>query len=488
MRELTHAQFLWLVRTNFLAFLVKVFHQLNPGAQLTPNWHLSAMAHLVDELMAARITRSIVNLPPRELKSIVFSVAFPAFVLAHRPGRKFMCITYSGDLAEQIHSDFRRVVESEWYKKISGITWLKLTADRAETMQGGGRLALSVSGAVTGFGADFIVIDDPINAPDIYSKQKRESVNRWFNQSARSRLNKPRAGAIVVVAQRLHMDDLPGVLLPGKDFHHLCLPAINDRDRKISLSNGTDKLWRKDELLIPERLDLNELDALKATMSPEDFAAQFLQSPVPESGILLRSEWLIDVELLPVRQPDDFVVTSWDTAQSVSEGSAYSVGVTFLVRNKNQFFLVDICRERLQYPDLKQKVIEQERKHRPSWILIEDKSTGSPLIQELKASGLMNVIPCRPDKDKATRMRRHTLLLDSNKLRIPVAAEWRSDFRLEYLSFPYSRTTDSIDAMSQFFEWYRAYSTRTVFECDWGTDGDYGAPDPEEIFRRRGRR
>jgi hypothetical protein len=175
--------------------------------------------------------------------------------------------------------------------------------------------------------------------------------------------------------------------LASKEYHSFCLPAINDQDRAIPLCNGSSWLWRKGDLLIPQRLDRKELDSLKATMPPWDFAAQYDQAPVPESGIVLNREWLVEDELLPIRQPGDLVVTSWDTAHSLHQNAAYSVGATFLVRNKNQFFLIDACRERLAYTDLKRRVIEQADQHKPDWILIEDKSTGTPLIDELKRMG-----------------------------------------------------------------------------------------------------
>src|SRR5262249_2007399 len=157
-----------------------------------------------------------------------------------------------------------------------------------------------------------------------------------------------------------------------------------------------------------------------------------------------------------------------------NQNAAYSVGATFLVRNRNQFFLIDVCRERLAYTDLKRRVIQLADQQKPHWIIIEGKSSGTPLNEELKRRGVNKEMAPLPERDKGTRMRQHSLILEANKLHIPRHAPWRGDFLTEYLSFPNSRTTDIIDAMSQFFEWHRAHSAQTPFSYffidPWETD------------------
>jgi predicted phage terminase large subunit-like protein len=209
-----------------------------------------------------------------------------------------------------------------------------------------------------------------------------------------------------------------------------------------------------------------------------------MQTPLPESGIMLRPEWLMLLEDPPLQVNTDLIVQSWDTAQTANESSAYSVCLTFLIRNKNEFFLLDVCRERLEYPDLKRRVVDQWQKYHPEKIVIEDKNTGGPLIQELIREGLTNVLPWKPERDKATRMRGQTLILESCKLRVPRHAPWLPDFRTEYLAFPNSRSSDQIDAMSQFFEWYHRHLSRGTFECSWGDEYDGEIPTPEEYLWR----
>src|SRR5262245_30201107 len=228
-----------LLRSSFLAFTIKCFHSLNSGERLSPNWCIAAMARVVERLISGDLRRVVINLPPRFLKSVIFSAAYPAFLLGQNPRAKILCISHSGELAEGHHDTFRKIVESEWYRKsIPGVEWRKLTTTQAETSQGGFRHALSVYGTLTGLGADIFIVDDPINAPDISSKTKREGVNLWYSQALLSRANNPKTDIKIVVAQRLHLDDLSGVLLETGDYERVCLPAIAPEDRTIELCYG----------------------------------------------------------------------------------------------------------------------------------------------------------------------------------------------------------------------------------------------------------
>jgi hypothetical protein len=219
-----------LLRADFRPFLEKVFATLAPGQSYIPSWHVEAIAWQLERIRRGEIRRLIVNMPPRSLKSITASVAFPAFVLGHDPSQRLVCVSYSGDLAKKHSNDFRAVIESRWYKSVFPETragTFKNSESEIEFTARGSRLATSVGGTLTGRGGGIIVIDDPLKPDDAMSETKRSAANQWFTNTLLSRLDDKRTGAIVVVMQRVHMDDLTGFLTEQSDeWEILSLPAI----------------------------------------------------------------------------------------------------------------------------------------------------------------------------------------------------------------------------------------------------------------------
>ena len=237
-----------LLRRDFVAFVRRTFETVVPGEELHLNWHIHAMAHVLERVRRGKIKRLIITVPPRHLKSITASVAFPAFVLGHDPTKKFVCLSYSGDLAVKHAADFRAVVNASWYRRIfpaMRISSEKNTEFETVTSRRGGRLATSVGGTLTGRGGNIFILDDPMNPKQAMSESSRKSAVQWFQNTLLSRLNLKGEDVIIVVMQRLHVDDLVGVLLEQGGWHHLNLPAIADgpevnpdRARKGSSSRG----------------------------------------------------------------------------------------------------------------------------------------------------------------------------------------------------------------------------------------------------------
>ncbi len=226
-----------LLRADFRPFLEKVFTTLSPGQVFVPTWHLEAIAWQLERVRRGEIRRLIINLPPRSLKSIMASVAFPAFVLGHDPSQRLVCVSYSGDLAKKHSNDFRAVIESPWYKSAfpeTRVGTLKNSESEIEFTARGSRLATSVGGTLTGRGGGIIIIDDPLKPDDARSEPQRSRANQWFTNTLLSRLDDKRTGAIVVVMQRVHMDDLTGFLLSQSDeWEVLSLPAIAEFEENI---------------------------------------------------------------------------------------------------------------------------------------------------------------------------------------------------------------------------------------------------------------
>jgi hypothetical protein len=202
-----------LLRNDFRAFVHKVFATLSPGQTYVRTWHVEAIAWRLERVRRGEVRRLIINMPPRSLKSIAASVGFPAFVLGHDPSRRIICVSYSGDLAKKHANDFRAVLESPWYRSAFPSTRIgpfKNSETEIELTARGFRLATTVGGTLTGRGGDIIVIDDPLKPDDALSEAKRSAANQWFMNTLLSRLDDKRTGAIVVVMQRVHIDDLTG--------------------------------------------------------------------------------------------------------------------------------------------------------------------------------------------------------------------------------------------------------------------------------------
>src|SRR5208282_1933469 len=390
-----------ILRTDLNAFLQKSFAHLNPGARLDRNWHHERVAYELERVFRGENNRLIVNAP---LKSLIGSVAYPAFVLGRRPTSKFICASYSQDLAHKHASDFRRIVQSDWYRHLfQTAAPQKETEAEYQTSQGGFRLATSVGGTLTGRGGDFLIIDDALSAAEALSKTSRERVNDWYSGTLLSRLDDKRVGAIIAIMQRLHQQDLTGFLLEQGGWEHVKLPAVAQDDIRVPLSDLRTHEWKAGEPLDLVRVPLFVLDRLRKQLGADFFTAQYMQDPVPPGGNMLKREWLREFDFTPAPQSGDQVVQSWDTGMKATDTSDYSVCLTFLVCNKNQYFLIDVYRARLEFPDLAKLVCAHAQRFQAAAILIEDKVSGTSLIQTVKRNGLQGVIPVKPSGDTHAR-------------------------------------------------------------------------------------
>jgi hypothetical protein len=205
-----------ILRQDFEAFVRKVFHTLCPGQTFIPAWFISAVAYQLERVRRGEIRRLIINLPPRSLKSIMASVALPAYILGHDPTRRIICASYSGELAFKQSNDFRAVLGSSWYQDSflgTRVGRYKDSETEIELTRRGFRLATSTGGTLTGRGGHLIIIDDPLKPIDALSDAKRNGANEWLHSTVLSRLDDKPTGAIVIVMQRVHIDDLTGFVL-----------------------------------------------------------------------------------------------------------------------------------------------------------------------------------------------------------------------------------------------------------------------------------
>jgi predicted phage terminase large subunit-like protein len=457
-----------ILRRDLYSFTKEAFPVVAPGVPFTPNWHLEAIAHALTQVLHGQSRRLIITVPPRSLKSISASVAFPAFILGHDPRRRIICVSYSEALARKHANDTRAVMRSRLYSRLFPATRISAAKDTElefATTRGGNRLATSVGGTLTGRGGNFVIIDDPMKPQEAYSEATRDSVKQWFSNTLLTRLDDKTQDAIVVVMQRLHVDDLVGYLLEQGGWAHLNLPAIAETDSRIALSPTRSHLRRAGDLLHPEREPREVLDQLRRSMGSLDFSAQYQQEPVADGGNLIKWKWFQFYDKAPGRQPGDRIIVSWDTAMSSSELASYSVCVVLHVRGETVFVL-DVLRKRLEYPDLRRAVLDMHRRWRnfvnDYALLIEDKGSGMSLIQDLKRENI-RAIAVAPNGDKAMRMNAQTARIEAGAVNLPRNAPWMDEFRREILAFPAGRHNDQVDALSQglnrAFEKIRKYGT-----------------------------
>ena len=267
-----------------------------------------------------------------------------------------------------------------------------------------------------------------------------------------SRLNDKSTGAIILVMQRLHVDDLAGHVLEREGWVHLNLPAIAEVDEHIRIGEERWHVRRVGDLLHPVREGQAELDEMKRSLGSAAFAAQYQQQPVHIDGNMIRWSWFRTYNGDLSRYEDDEIVQSWDTASKSGELNDYSVCTTWLMRN-NAYYLLDLYRARLDFPALRKQAIELERRYRPNAVLIEDKGSGIQLIQSLRESGDIYPIAITPEADKIVRASSQSAQIEAGRVFLPQQAPWLGDFQIELAAFPNGRHDDQVDSMSQFLIW-----------------------------------
>ena len=436
-------------------FTRRVFAQLHPSEPFVPNWHVEAVCHALDGVVAGTTPKLIINLPPRYLKSICASVALPAWLLGRDPTAKIMVATYNDLLAERHSRDCRCIMESAFYGRLFPRTRIKVRrALELETTNGGFRKAVTVHGAVTGFGADYLIIDDLVKAGAASSVVERQGVKDYYTETLFSRLNDKRNGRIIVIHQRLHEDDLVGFLLDGGTFRHLNLPAIADRDQEISIGRGRVHRWRNGEALFPQREPLETLESIRREVGGATFSAQFLQNPVPPGGNRMRWHWFGTYNESPRRELFQFVAQSWDTGMTAEPTSDFSACTSWGLR-EGKWYLLDVHRARYDYPDLVRSALRLNQEWEPDCILIEKSGTGFPLFQDLFRTHRLSrkTQTITPVDDKVTRFEAQTAKLETGNFLVPVEAPWLEDFRRECLAFPGAKYDDQVDSMTQFLAW-----------------------------------
>src|SRR6202022_4268101 len=369
----TPAEYKTMLRQDFSTFAARCFYDLNQQTELAMNWHVEIIAAKLTAVRHGKIPRLIINLPPRHLKSLLASIAFPAWCLGHDPSAQILCVSYAQDLAGKLARDCRSIMMSPWYRRIfpTRLAPHRQAVQEFITTRQGYRLATSNGGVLTGRGADIMLIDDPLKPEEALSDAQRQAANEWFDHTLYSRLNDKRNGAIVIIMQRLHEDDLVGHVLAQEPWEVLRFPAIAEADEVHRI----DTIWgsrcfrrREGEALHPGREPLETLGRIRRTVGEYNFAGQYQQAPAPLGGGMVKADWF---KTYAPGEAVSFesVVQSWDTANKATELADYSVCTTWGIKAKHAY-LLDVLRKRLAYPDLKRAVREQQFLHGAKTVLI----------------------------------------------------------------------------------------------------------------------
>ncbi|MDR2760288.1 MAG: phage terminase large subunit [Rickettsiales bacterium] len=439
---------------NFLNYFIqRSFYLLNCGVRYQHNWHIDALAEALSEIYRGNIRRLIINMPPRYLKSICVSAAFPAWALGKNPEKRIIVASYSEKLSLKHSLDTRMIMESDFFKEVFSDCILSAKQNekyKFATTKNGFRFAASVGGTLTGEGGDILIVDDPHNPQQALSKVYREKVLQWFSNTFSSRLNDKKTGAIIIVMQRLHSGDLSGYLLNKGGWTHLNLQAINEEEKILSVGNFIKPLGRG-ELLFSEREGREELEKIKIDMGIYNFNAQYQQKPMVAENGMIRREWLKKYD---GNINFDNIYLSFDTAVKAGDNNDYTV-CTVWGDFDNKYYLVDVMRKRLEYPELKKETMRLVESYNPAAALIEDRASGQSLAQDLKRESSANIIPIKVNRDKITRFASVTPFFESGKIFIRENSEWLYDYEYELLTFPASEHDDQVDSTSQFLNWAR---------------------------------
>lgn len=468
-----------LLREDFKAFVEKVFNEIAANSLFQDNWHIDVICSELLKIMKGEQNKLIINIPPRSLKSIICSVALPAYVLGKNPKASIICASYSDSLASKLALDTRKIIESSWYKESFPLTRLshnKKAVNDFETTKGGGRYATSVEGTLTGRGADYLIVDDPIKPEDANSDLIREKVNHWYESTLYSRLNDKKTGKILVIMQRIHQNDFTGYLLEiDKSFKLLRLPAIAEENERWIVKNpiiDIDIIYTRKigEALHPERDSIDMLNQTKSTVGNYTFASQYQQNPTSRGASIIKPEWLLKTfttnnfrlnwHVYPkIHGKIVRIVSSWDTAMKAEQNNDYSACVTIAKTDMDEYLLLDVFRAKLEFPELLKKIknyrddIFEKTKYlygyKPT-VIIEDAGSGISIRQTLRRAYSIDVVKIKPENDKATRLKKISYLLETGKVFFPEdKPEWWKDFERELLAFPNVKHDDQCDAFSQ---------------------------------------
>ena len=433
-------------RTDFLTFVNKMWPAFIAGK------HHEVMADAFERVAKGELKRLIINMPPRHTKSEFASFLFPAWFLGRYPEKKIIQTAHTAELAVGFGRKVRNLIGQDDFQEV--FPGIELSSDskaagRWNTNKRGDYFAIGVGGAVTGKGADVLIIDDPHSEQEAalgaYNPEVYDKVYEWYTSGPRQRLQP--GGSIIIVMTRWSTRDLTGKIIKSvtqkegvDDWEVIELPAI--------MPSG-DPLW-------PEFWPLEQLEALKAELPVSKWSAQYQQDPTSEEGALIKREWWQEWEK-EGPPPCEAIIPSWDTAFLKTQRADYSACTTWGVfQHPNEsgemmpnLILLDAYKEKLEFPELKRAAYDKYWEFEPDQMIVEAKAAGSPLIFELRAMGIpvTEFTPSR-GQDKIARVNAVSDLFASGVIWCP-PTRWADEVMEECAAFPAGDHDDLVDSTTQ---------------------------------------
>ena len=423
-------------KQDFLSFVKCVWPEFVEGS------HHRHIADKFNKLASGEINRLIINMPPRHTKSEFASYLLPAWMVGREPRLKIIQATHTAELAIRFGRKAKNLIDSENYSKIfkTKLQEDSKAAGRWETSDGGEYFAAGVGGAITGRGADLLIIDDPHSEQDALSKVSLERAYEWYTSGPRQRLQP--GGKIVLVMTRWSLKDLTGVLIANQkeaksdQWHVVEFPAIMDQE----------PVW-------PEYWKMDELEKVKAALPVAKWNAQWMQQPTSEEGAILKREWwrTYDSDDIP---PLHHVIQSYDTAFLKKETADYSAITTWGIWYPSDdeganLILLDAIKGRYEFPELRRMALEQYKYWNPETVIVEAKASGLPLTYELRKMDIpvTNFTPSKGN-DKHARVNAVAPLFESGMIWAP-NQKFAEEVIEECAAFPYGDHDDLVDSTTQ---------------------------------------
>lgn len=436
-------------------FIRQAWPVIEPGTEYIDNWHIDLIAEHLQAVNDGEIRRLIINIPPRHMKSLEATVCYPVWTWLKSPERRFIKVSYSDSLSRKHNVLSRDIIHSPWYQENWGDRFtLKQDVNRQNEFENnhqGMMYSTSVGGALTGNGADVIIIDDPQNPLMANSETERQNSIDFFKNTLQTRLNNPKTGAFIIIMQRLHEMDLTGYILSEDlGYTHLCLPAeAPQRTVVVFPKSGRELVREEGDILNPQRFDHDVLAGLKKSMGSLQYAGQFQQVPAPAEGVIFKREWMKDF-YRDGAAPNTQDIQSWDMAFTKSEGSAKVAGFV-MGRHGSDIYIKDLVNEKMTFTESVAAVrLLSGKWPRARAKVVENKANG-PAIVDLLKKEIPGMVEFNPKGSKEERAISVTPYFEAGNIHFPdpKTHPWVDDLIRDLLIFPKGTFKDTTDALVQ---------------------------------------
>jgi predicted phage terminase large subunit-like protein len=437
---------------SFKSFVELAWPHVYPSSPFQDNWHIGLICEHYEAVFKGEISELVINLPPGGSKSSLTCVMLPAWGWIRRPGSSWIFAAYGQKLVRRDAGAWLGLIKSKWWQSRWGDRFGIPTVPAIDLIKNdktGFRLGTTPGGEVTGFHANYQVIDDP-NKPEELTKVMLEETKSWMSRTMSSRWRRPpEINGLILIMQRLHSDDLSSELIE-RGATHVCLPANFDPARRTETAYGKDPRMRRGDLLDPVRLPQNLIDKLKKHLGPMNAAAQLQQAPVPEGGAIFKRDSFKFWRALPPQF--DQLICSWDCAFKDEADSDLVCGGVW-GRVGATFYLLDIILDHLDFGGTVKSIVRlAARWPSATTKLIEDKANGPAVVQTLEKA-LPGIVAVDPRGGKHSRASACSGFFEAGNVYLPdpemPGYAWVNDYMVEMCTFPRGKHDDQVDMTTQ---------------------------------------